>query len=176
MSDENNMFEKNEQPQYSGEPAQPEYSQPSQGQPEYNQPSQGQPEYSQSSQGQPGYGGENQYTPNSGYAEPVVPENYGADQSQSNGLGVASMVCGIVALPIMCCTNVGSVISIILGIVAIVLGIVQLAKHGKKGMAIAGIICGALALVICVILLIIGVYMIQSGAYDEIMRQLEMMQ
>ena len=96
---------------------------------------------------------------------------YNSGKGQNTGLGIASMVCGIVAIPIMCCTNVGSILSIILGIVAVVLGIVQIVKNEQKGMAIAGIVCGAVAVVVCIALVVLGTYMISTGLYDEIMRQ-----
>lgn len=145
MSEENNMFESNGQSeQNSGQ--QSEYTQaPQSG---YTQG----PSYDQ--------GGYNQ---GGGY------NNYGPDES--NGLGIASMVCGIVAIPIMCCTNVGSALSIVLGIVAVVLGIIQIKSHEKRGMAIAGIVCGAIAVIVCATLLAIGAWALNSGFYDEVMTE-----
>lgn len=138
MSDENNMFENNDQ-------------QKNETQVENN---------SYSYESQPA-GNNYSYEPSG--------NDYGSGKGQSTGLGIASMVCGIVAIPIMCCTNVGSVLSIILGIVAVVLGIVQIVKNEKKGMAIAGIVCGAIAVIVCVSLVIFGAYLLSSGLYDEIM-------
>lgn len=103
-----------------------------------------------------------------GYNQGGGYNNYGPDES--NGLGIASMICGIVAIPIMCCTNVGSAISIVLGIIAVVLGIIQIKSHEKRGMAIAGIVCGAIA-VVCASLLAIGAWALNSGFYDEIMTE-----
>ena len=57
----------------------------------------------------------------------------------------------------------------VLGIVAIVLGIVQLVKNESKGMAIAGIVCGAVGLLIFIGLICIGLWAISSGLYDKIM-------
>lgn len=108
---------------------------------------------------------------NSTYQNEESGNNYGSGKGQATGLGIASMVCGIVAIPIMCCTNIGSVLSIILGIVAVVLGIIQIVKNEKKGMAIAGIVCGAIAVIVCVSLLVLGTYIISSGLYDEIMSE-----
>jgi hypothetical protein len=66
------------------------------------------------------------------------------------GLSIASMVCGIVSLLICCVWYVAPV----LGLVAVVLGFVALAKiksdparNRGKGMAITGVVTGALALI-----------------------------
>ena len=64
------------------------------------------------------------------------------EPAPSQGFGVASLVLGIVSLVLFCtCVNV------LLAVIAIVFGIVQLAKpQAKKGMAIAGIITSAVSL------------------------------
>lgn len=59
------------------------------------------------------------------------------------------MVCGIVSLVGSCFGWVG----IILGIVAVVLGAVGIKKNSGKGMAIAGLVCGIIALVPSIIFL-----------------------
>jgi hypothetical protein len=65
--------------------------------------------------------------------------------SQNNGIAVASMVIGIVALLIAWIPFIGF-IGFIGGITAIVLGIIALKKAVGKGMSIAGIIMGALSI------------------------------
>ena len=72
------------------------------------------------------------------------------EPAPSQGFGVASLVLGIVSLVLFCtCVNV------LLAVIAIVFGIVQLAKpQAKKGMAIAGIITSAVSLVLFVIFVI----------------------
>lgn len=141
---------------YGGQPQQPESSQQLQ-QPGYNQ--------------QP-YGGQNQYTPTSGYAEPVYQqESQSTVSAESGGFGIASMICGIIALITCClwCTCIP------LAIVSIVLGILQLSKGTAKGMAIAGIICSSIALILLLILTIVGVFIQSSPAYYDIMRELQYM-
>lgn len=69
------------------------------------------------------------------------------------GLGVASMVCGILALLLSCCVPY---LPIILAIVAIALGGVGINKNSGKNMAIAGLVCGVVSL-IPGILLVAGV-------------------
>lgn len=79
------------------------------------------------------------------------------EKPMGKGLGIASMVCGIVALAFCWAIYVGITIyvDIVCGIVALVLGIVALAKKAEgKGMSIAGVITGAVGLVISVAILI----------------------
>lgn len=69
------------------------------------------------------------------------------------GFGIASMVCGIVAL-VLCCVGW---ISIPVGIVGLVLGCVAVAKkYAGHGMAVAGIVCSVIALVLYVLALLLG--------------------
>ena len=81
------------------------------------------------------------------YEEPV---------NDSKVFAIISLVCGIVSLVCSCC----GWLSIILAVAAIVLGIISINKQeNAKGMAIAGIICGGVGLVIAVVLLIVGAAM-----------------
>jgi hypothetical protein len=72
--------------------------------------------------------------------QPVAPQ---PQAHASNGLAIASLVLGIIGF----LTGFFG-IGILLGLVAVVLGIISLVKHhGGKGMAIAGLILGAIAFV-----------------------------
>lgn len=63
-----------------------------------------------------------------------------------NGLGIASLVLGIISLVLFCtCAN------FLTGILAIVFGIVQLVRGGNKGMPITGIVTSAISIIACVI-------------------------
>jgi hypothetical protein len=80
----------------------------------------------------------------------------GAQQqvSQSNGLAVAGMVLGIISLPAVILTF----IDVPIAILAIIFGGIGVAKANKiggkgKGMALAGLICGVLGLIISVALI-----------------------
>lgn len=111
------------------------------------------------------------FTPDGNYQNGMNYNNSG--KGQGTGLGIASMVCGICAVLFLCCMFGGSLalgtyLSPVLSIVAIVLGIVQLVKNESKGMAIAGIICGAVALVCFIGIICLGVYMLSSGLYEEL--------
>jgi hypothetical protein len=67
------------------------------------------------------------------------------------GFSITSMVLGIVALPLVCCWPLSSV----LAVTAIVFGILGI-NRGGRGMALAGIICAGIALVLIVCLLLFG--------------------
>lgn len=94
--------------------------------------------------------------------------NGAPQKGQSNGLGIASMVLGILSLVTICCVPYAP---IILGLIAVILGIVQIVKNEKKGMAIAGIVCGAIGLIAYVALFALGTYALSTGIYDEFLNQ-----
>lgn len=82
------------------------------------------------------------------------------------GFAIASLVCGILSL-LCCCLDL---FSPILAIAAIVLGVITLCfKYDGKGMAIAGIATGGVALVFRIIILII-VFATGTSAYGDFMR------
>ncbi len=84
------------------------------------------------------------------YAENPYAEKQGGGNI---GFAIASLVCGIISL-LCCCLGL---FSAVLAIAAIVLGIITLCfKYDGKGMAIAGIATGGVAIVIVVISLVIS--------------------
>jgi hypothetical protein len=85
-------------------------------------------------------------------AYPVAPQ--GTDRK---GLAIASLVLGIVGV-LSCCL---SWVATIPGILAIIFGILGV-KSSKKGMAIAGIICGALAIILGILMLVFALDMIKN--------------
>jgi hypothetical protein len=92
--------------------------------------------------------------PQYGYAvPPMMPPR--PMTNQNNTFGLLSMIFGIVALPMICCFYSGAAI----GVAAAVLGVVGLNKANRgeadnKGMAIAGLVCGSVAGLIGIVLLI----------------------
>lgn len=75
------------------------------------------------------------------------------------GVSIASLVCGILALLCCCLTY----LSIILSIAAIALGIISIVKkYDGVGMAIAGIVVGGVAIIICILMVVIAA----SGNYS----------
>lgn len=112
------------------------------------------------------------------YGGPV--NDYSSGKGQGKGLGIASMVCGILSIVLVCCSGYIPFLPIVLGVVAVILGIVQIVKNESKGMAIAGIICGAIGVVMYIALLIIGFAVLGALGgeldYNELLRQLEDME
>jgi hypothetical protein len=104
-----------------------------------------------------------QITP-SGWTTPPPPPY---PVSQEKNLALVSMILGIVSIPLNFCCYIG----VIIAPVAIGLGIYSLSqikkdpqRHGGKGMAIAGIIGGALSFVsLLIIILIYGLGFLMSG-------------
>ncbi|MFZ4515938.1 MAG: DUF4190 domain-containing protein [Acidimicrobiia bacterium] len=84
-----------------------------------------------------------------GYAPPPGPPQNGGPYTPSaplNGLALASMILGIVSIPALCFAGLGGFV----GVAGVVLGIIALRQinraatpAGGKGIAIAGIACGA---------------------------------
>lgn len=112
---------------------------------DYNQNGYGQPaggqNYNQNGYGQPNGGvnyNQNGYNQN-GYNQPP----YGAaTKSDSTGFGIASLVLGIISIfTFFCCINY------ILAVISIVLGIVQIVKSSKKGLAIGGIVTAVISII-----------------------------
>lgn len=72
------------------------------------------------------------------------------EDNGNQGVAIAALVCGIVSIvccPIGCCGCFGG-FNILVAIAAIVLGIIAIVKKfANKGMAIAGIVCGGLAII-----------------------------
>lgn len=83
-------------------------------------------------------------------------QNYQVDPayqqpSEKKVFGIISLICGI--LSILCCWV--PVLNWILNLGGIICGIVSLVKHeDKKGLAIAGIICSSLGIIVCIILIV----------------------
>ncbi len=124
-----------------GQPQQaPQFEQaqqvPQYGQPQYSQPQYGQPQYPQYPQ-QPGYG----------QPKPSEP---------GKGMATASLVLGI--LSFFCFAYVSGILGIIFGIVA--------KNQGYKGKsATAGIICGAVGIVLNIILSVVGISLMAMLEY-----------
>ncbi|MCI8484842.1 MAG: DUF4190 domain-containing protein [Lachnospiraceae bacterium] len=176
MSEENGMFEHSEQTennsQQSYEPQQENHFQPdlssqSQDNNQQNYSSQMENNYQQNYNSQTENNNQQNYN-SQGYNN----DNYNQYEQPSSGFGIASMVCGILALVTCClwCTCIP------LAVVSIVLGILQIQKGTAKGMSIAGIVCSAIALILFFILTVWGNYLQSSGAYYELLRELQEMQ
>lgn len=85
--------------------------------------------------------------------------------ASGQGLGIASLVLGILAI-LLCWTLV---FTIILGILAIIFGIMALKSPGRN-VAIAGIVTGSIGLVICVfifLVVLVGLPKLQANQSDN---------
>jgi hypothetical protein len=157
-----------QQPQYgqqqspygqSEQPQQPPYGQPQP--PQYGQPGYGQPQ-------QPGYGQSPQYGQAPGYGQPQygqpqyrqgqypagqAPAAYGygypgARADKTNGLAIASLVCGLGGLVV----GITAPIGVILGIIALMQ--IKSRKESGTAMAVVGIVVGGLITLLGIVLIL----------------------
>ncbi|MGA7989218.1 MAG: DUF4190 domain-containing protein [Candidatus Dormiibacterota bacterium] len=88
---------------------------------------------------------------------------------QGNGIGVAAGVCGIVAVAV-CWIPFVDYVSIILGALAIVFGVIGVRTANRsggagKGMAVTGIVCGIAGLAIAIIFLLLIYALVSSVTF-----------
>jgi len=76
---------------------------------------------------------------------PAAPEG-------TNGLAIASLICGILSL--VCCGLLSGIPAIIMGHMAI--GRIKLSGQGGRGLALAGLIMGYISIVLTIIFLLMG--------------------
>lgn len=110
------------------------------------------------------------YPQQMGYAQPAGYGQYGAPVNNAGqGLGITSMILGILALPLTCANGIG----IIFAIVAVILGHIGHAQSRRangqaNGMAVAGLVCGYIALGIVVLAVIF--VLVVLGGYSHLRR------
>ena len=86
-------------------------------------------------------------------------------RTQGSGMAIASLVLGILAL-ITSFTVIGGVV---LGLLALIFGILVLRRNAPgRGMAIGGIVTGAIGVVLAVILIIAGVSLLNSKSVKDL--------
>ena len=77
---------------------------------------------------------------------------------ETNGIAIAAGVCGIIAV-VLCWIPFVDYLSIVLGVLAIIFGIIGVRRadaYGSgRGMAITGIVCGAVGLAIAFLVLLL---------------------
>lgn len=121
-----------------------------------------------SSGGQYGYGQQNPYgQPSNPYQQPSpyagYPQGPYRGPQPGKGMAITSLVFGIIAV-VLCLIPFIGFISIIGGLVAVVVGIIALAKKKPgRGMSIAGVIMGALGLIIAIIVTVVSIMFINAG-------------
>lgn len=99
----------------------------------------------------------------------LAAESWPTDSNQGGGvnpLGIASAICGVIALPSSCCCGC---LSVPLGLVGIVLGVIAAAQPQgqQKIFAYVGIASGAGALLVTLVAMIFGMGMNLMGAALE---------
>ena len=90
-------------------------------------------------------------------------------KKNSSGLGIAALVLGIIGM-IFAFVPVINFISYILGLLALIFGIVSLAKNASKGQAIAGIVLGSLSLLIAYFMTLVFVSVLHITNFWEAKR------
>jgi len=92
-------------------------------------------------------------------------------QGSSNTLAIAALICGILSLPVACCC---SGLSLPLGIAAAVMGGIAISKanaqpalYEGKGLAIGGLVCGLVSIVLSIVLLAIGMGQVLVDQYQH---------
>ncbi|WP_369135138.1 DUF4190 domain-containing protein [Modestobacter sp. I12A-02662] len=104
--------------------------------------------------------------PSGQYGQPAPYGGYG-EPPRSTGLGIAALVLGILSLPGAFLVGVPG---IVLGLIALVLGIVALRRvearrADNRGMAITGVVTGALGLLLGVLGLLLGVLVLAGAVF-----------
>ncbi len=84
---------------------------------------------------------------------------------ETNGIAIAAGVCGIIAV-VLCWIPFVDYVSIILGVLAIIFGIIGIRRadaYGSgRGMAVTGIVCGSVGLAIAFLFLLL-IYAVVSS-------------
>jgi hypothetical protein len=81
---------------------------------------------------------------------------------ERKGLAVASLVLGILGLPTLGLLGVGALLAIVLGVAALAKAREEPRVYGGKGLAIAGIVCAAVSVVLAPFLGIVAAIVIPS--------------
>ena len=136
-----------------------------------NQTTDGQYGSSQNNQGANGQYGN--YQNNMGqmppYPAPIVNNSIG---NKANGLQVAGLVCGILAICACCCYGV---VSIVLGIAGLICAITGNSR-GKHGVGVAALVCSVIGLVLGVASLLYYIwafqYLDEIGYFDALFKEI----
>ncbi len=124
---------------------------------------------------------EDRYPPDSGTYRGDGTPCYGggaaAAPQRSNGVAIAALVCGVVALLLSWLPGI-NLLSFLLGIAALICGAIGLSKAkdpavGGRGLAIGGIVTGLLALVVAV-LVYVGIARVFGD--PDVQRQIQELQ
>jgi hypothetical protein len=105
--------------------------------------------------------------------EEVKAEVVGSEE-RPGPMAIVSLICGILSVICHCVPIAGSIIGFILSVAAIVLGIIEIKRIGRgessekgKGMCIAGIILGAVGIIVGIIWIVIISVGIFAGVFGD---------
>ncbi len=90
-------------------------------------------------------------------------QHYGAGPPPQNGMAVAALVLGILGVVFVIILFFFPFVGLILGVLGVIFGFIgrnraqQNPAIGRRGMAMAGLICGVIAIAIAIILIILGI-------------------
>ncbi|MDO4167289.1 MAG: DUF4190 domain-containing protein [Eubacteriales bacterium] len=98
--------------------------------------------------------------------------NYVPEPEEGPGFSIAGMVCGILSIVLCCCNQY---ITGVLAIVGLVLSILAVKGHKPgRGMAIAGIVCSAIGLIIAVFLIACSLFVLANPGYmNDVLKMYE---
>lgn len=95
--------------------------------------------------------------------------------ASANGWAIASLIFGILSLVICtCCCGGTGWIPLILGALAIVFAIVSRKGQKMSGVAIGGLVCGIIAVVLALAVLLLGLLVLDESFVEQILTELEM--
>jgi len=120
-----------------------------------------QPGPEESGPAQPGYG-------QPGYGQPTSGPPYGyVESTPTNGKATTALIVGIASLVLsFCCLGIAGVVAVVLGVKARNEISASGGKQTGEGMALAGIITGAVAVLISLALVVLIVGLIATGNND----------
>ena len=106
--------------------------------------------------------------------QPYMGQGYMPQQNEPKGFAIAGMVLGIVSIVCCCSPYIGG----ITGVLGLIFSIMVLAqKRPGKGMAIAGVICAAIGLLLVICMLFANNSMMEyinsQGGMNAILRDIE---
>jgi hypothetical protein len=95
------------------------------------------------------------YQQDQNYLSPGYPGVQGVPMQKNNGMAIASMVLGIIGVVFSCCYGIG-VLAAIPGLIFSFISMKKIGKTGEKGkgMAVAGIVCSAVAIIIAIYVIV----------------------